>query len=295
MSRPRNSPISVTLPFTDRLPQRVTKRLAEWGRIEAFIEKAVILDDFMDERPWKMIVRVCAEEHLQQNVLRPIFADTNWPNTKTSNPEWLAMIIEPGHLQPPPLNPSEDFDLVLPEPCKGSLREGIPILVCNRPEGNLESAFLENKMISRRLFQVLGGESELKITGPVVYKGKILTEWLRFAPKKRCHVISEESYGSPINCAKCKTPFVAPIGVWLGKNLVGNLPTTIAEDETGCDHSRVTHPLVVSLDLAHKVEEKCRRHGYHLSPIFSDNSGTANRVRDILEDINALRHGSDES
>jgi hypothetical protein len=112
---------------------------------------------------------------------------------------------------------------------------------------------------------------------------------MRFVPKRKCRVLSEETYGSPVPCSRCKTPFVGSIGVWLARETLEDMPETIAGDETGLDHARVVHPLVIPFETARQVEENLRGHGYHLSPIYSHRSATANRVRDILDDINALK------
>jgi hypothetical protein len=290
MKKSPKEPISVTLPFIARLPANAMVRLQEWARIETPLGRLVTLDDLMEGESWNMVMRICQQESLQNRVLSPIFANGNWPDLNKPDPDWIALIIAPGNLQPAPLNPHGDFDLALPAPCKGSLREGIPIIVRDNPEGNLEGAFLENTTISRRLFEALGGESGLTTTGPVIHKGKTLTDWFRFRPQTTCAVISSDTYGPPVKCVQCNSSFVGSIGVWLAAKSPKGLPSSIAQDETGFHHARVAHPMAISIEMAQRIEERFRGHGYHLSPVFSYESSTAQRVREILQDLNALRN-----
>jgi hypothetical protein len=289
MYRPSEKPISLTLGFTEPPPQNAAARLAEWGGIRKFLENTVLLDDFTDERSWRSIVRICREHHLQGSVRYVHFANQNWPNLKKPDPGWVGLIMSPGKLQPAPCNPPQDFDLILPGPCKGALREGVPIIVADRPHGQLSGAFLENRIISSRLFEAVGGDDMLRVTGSVVHKDRPLPNWVRFAPKEHCRVLADETYGQPVECPRCKMPFVASIGLWLGREMPEAVPEMIAGDELGYAHSRVTHPLVISLEMARRIEDHFRGEGYHLCPIWSYDSATAKRVRTILRDIDDLR------
>jgi hypothetical protein len=193
----------------------------------------------------------------------------------------VGVVLGPGEVQGA-YNSLSDFDPAWPLPCKGIVKQGIPLECRFKPKGHVE-AIGDNLIFSKMLLKLLGEEKAGRTTNSVNFKGKLLENWVGFSFSSSCNIISPISFAPSTHCALCQSPYTPWRGVWLGNASASEI--NVCTDVIGVEHYQSRHPIVISKDLAITIDKTLGDNGLNLEVIYSLSSDYGKLIRDICNVI----------
>lgn len=235
---------------------------------------------------WRRVARYLRDNGIR--IISPLsLADSAVRSWERPADHWVGAVLDYDDSQVGS-NPPSDFDPPVRPPERGGYVAFERDLLLERiPKGHVASV-ADNRICSARMIDALGGERTGRFGGAVIYQERPLTEWHRFEPLERCAVLDKLSVSSEVPCALCGAPHVPQNGIWIANaDVCCAIP--VAEDVIGYDHYAMTHPVVLSLELAIAVTKRFRGKGYTLEPIYQRDSAITKTIEAVLTEAASLR------
>lgn len=262
------------------IPHEVISRVGRAARVHA----DEIWISLESEGSWRTVLALLAEHGVK--IATPVSIAEGLPcDWQDPDDQWIAVVLSEGDGGGRCANPPEDYNPVLPPPEDGYVPLALPIHAAEKPTGHI-AAIQEDLIVSAAMLRAFGGKEAGELGGPVMFHGKPLPAWHRFAPNARCELIDAISV-QPVNCAVCGAPYTGMLGMWIGKT---DEPYSgpVAFDGIGYNHLAYVHPMVLSIDDAARIDRHFRGKGYEIEPIYAKSSRTSVVVREALKAIQEL-------
>jgi hypothetical protein len=203
--------------------------------------------------------------------------------------EAVALILGADDGQPP-MNDPEDCSPVLPGPCRGHVKDDIPLKITEKPTGHLNSIG-DSLICSQALCRVFHEFNIGDPNQPVLYKEAPLHGWSRCRLQPTFSIIDPLCVGPTLECALCHQPYSPSVGVWVGQSNESE-PLGLAMDEVGHSHFALRHPLIVSKPLAMTLNRLLKHKGYYLAPVYHPASRTGSTILAFLQYLQRKKNDS---
>lgn len=194
-----------------------------------------------------------------------------------------GFVLAPDDVQPQ-ANAPGDYDPTLPLPCIGFLPDAMPLRVAERPRGHL-AAVGEELVVSGKLRRYLSDLGHVRF-GPVVYRGRELSDWSRLLVECTVSMLAPESRRPSQSCALCGSPLTPAIGIYMASEGTV-LPSYPCLDDLGFGHLQRNHPIIVQRDIAMEIRQLFGS-GIAIQPVYSSDARQSRFVRIVVEGLSEL-------